>query len=257
MRCLHFLCLIACVVFAAPPNPDIDVMSETDLDPTVLRTRVKLSNEYVDRDFGGSENTTTLNFSYAFGNPARRDWSAQLDLPLVNYNAGDQANSTDATGLGDIELRILHVFDAGGVFRWGLGAQAHFNTASEPQLGDSAFRLSPALNFALQPCRSFKFQTIVQFDQSLVTDSGVPEQQALEARPAVQFDLPFSCYGYVETELSWNLKADAKLSSTLKIELGRGFGSRKEWVASMLYQTPLTESADHYSLTAGLSYVFP
>ncbi len=256
MKFLPILCLVPCFAVAAPSVPVRDVMSASGLDPTVLRSRVKVTNEYSARDFGVSENTTKLNLTYAFGNVARRDWNVQLDLPVVHNNAGDQATPTDATGLGDIELRGGHVFDGAGVFRWGLGAEAHFNTASEPQLGDGVFRLSSGLQFALQPSRSFKFQTTIQFDQSLSTDAGVPEQQRIKVKPAVQFDLPADCYGYVETELVWDLQACGRFGSKLKVELGHAFGSREQWVASIRYETPLTESSEQYTATAGLAYVF-
>ncbi|MEY4484233.1 MAG: hypothetical protein RL693_1685, partial [Verrucomicrobiota bacterium] len=146
---------------------------DTGLDPTILKSRVKLTNEYVDRDFGASKNTTKLNLAYAFGDSDLRDWTVQLDLPLVAYRAGDLTSPSDATGFGDIEMRVGHVFDRDGVFRWAAGLESQFNTASDPSLGDGVFRLSPMVAFAVEPCRAFKFQTTTQFDQSLVSETGV------------------------------------------------------------------------------------
>ncbi len=256
MKYPHFIFLLPGLAAAATPEPASNVMSKTGLDLTVLRSRVKLTNEYSDYDFGVSQNTTKLNLGYAFGSEGLRDWNVQLDLPFVDYNAGDQASPPDATGLGDIEMRILHVFDGGGFFRWGLGAEAQFNTASEQQLGDGIFRLSPAAAIALQATRSLKFQTTMQFDQSLRTEAGVPEQRSIKLKPAVQFDLPGRCYGYVETNLAWNLQEGGEFGSNVKVELGHTFGVSKEWVASVRCETPLIESSEHYALTGGISYTF-
>ena len=91
MNGMRILCLIPCLAAAAPPQPGVNVMSEIALDPAVLRTRVKLTNEYVDRYFGVSKDTTKLNLIYAFGKAARRDWNVQLDLSVVHCNAGVHA----------------------------------------------------------------------------------------------------------------------------------------------------------------------
>ena len=106
-----------------------------------------------------SKNTTKLLLSYAFGNATQREWTLQLDLPLVAHRAGDRGGAPDATGFGDIQMRIGHVFDSEGVFRWALGVETQLNTAAQNQLGDGVFRLSPGLAFVLEPSNAFKFQT--------------------------------------------------------------------------------------------------
>lgn len=227
------------------------------LDPTVLRSRVKLTNEFIAQAFDGSRNTAKLNLSHAFGRAAWRQWTVQLDVPFVSHRAGELGSAPDADGIGDIEMRIGHVFDGEGVFRWALGLEAQFNTAAQPQLGDCVFRVSPILVFALQPCREFKLQTNVQFDQSLTRETGVSEQQDLKVKPAMNLKLPAQSYAYIESELKWNLQDDQRFSAKLKFEVGRGFGARSEWVLSARYEMPLTESADDHTFTAGVAYVFP
>jgi hypothetical protein len=243
----------ACASAAPAEHAELD----PGLDPTVLHSRVKLTNEFIDRDFGISKNTTTLNLAYAFGNVARRDWTVQIDLPLVAYRAGDQAGPPDATGIGDVEMRIAHVVDGEGIFRWALGVETQLNTAAQSQLGDGVFRLSPLLAFAVEPCRAFKFQTAAQFDQSLTREAAVREQQDFKVKPALHFNLPDNFYAYVESELKWDLHDDDKFSAKLKFEIGRGFGTRGEWVLSARYEMPLTESHDQHTFVAGCSYVFP
>jgi hypothetical protein len=227
------------------------------LDPTVLHSRVKVQNEFIEQAFDGSQNTTKLLLSYAFGNAARRDWTVQLDLPLVAYRAGDLGGAPDATGLGDVEMRIGHVFDGEGHFRWGLGVETQFNTAAQDQLGDGVWRLSPVFVFAVQPGRAFKFQTTTQFDQSITREDGVSEQQDLKVKPSVTWHLPEKFYAYVESELKWDVQDDGRFGAKLKFEIGRGFGARGEWVLNARYEMPLTESSDDHTFTAGAAYVFP
>lgn len=239
---------------AAPAEP---VQPDPGLDPTVLRSRVKVTNEFIEQAFDGSKNTTKLLLSYAFGNAAQRDWTVQLDLPFVSYRTGALGGVPDADGIGDIEMRIGHVFDGEGVFRWALGVETQFNTAAQDQLGDGVWRLSPVAVFAVQPCRAFKLQTTAQFDQSLTREDGVTEQQDLKVKPSVTFHLPRKFYAYVENELKWNIQDDDRFSTKLKFELGRGFGARGEWVLSARYEMPLAESHDDHTFTAGVAHVFP
>jgi hypothetical protein len=154
-------------------------------------------------------------------------------------------------------MRVAHVFDGAGVFRWALGVETQLNTAAQDQLGDGVFRLSPLVAFALEPCRGFKFQVNAQFDQSLAHEADVSQQQDVKVRPAVTFNLPEKFYFYVESEWKWDLRTDDRFSAKLKFEIGRGFGDRSQWVLSARYEMPLTESSDQNTLTAGCSYVFP
>ena len=90
MKYLPLLCLIPWLAVAAP-QPATNAMSKSGLDPTVLRTRAKLTNEYIQRDFGVSKDTTKLSLTYAFGKKTGHDWNVQFDLSVVHCNAGVHA----------------------------------------------------------------------------------------------------------------------------------------------------------------------
>jgi hypothetical protein len=232
-----------------------DAVPNTGLDATILNSRVQLTNEFKDQEFGAAKDTATLNLAYAFGNTARPDWTGQVDLPVVHYDAG-HTGLESGTGIGDVVFRIGHVLRSEGVFRYAAGVEAEFDTAGGPPLGDGIFRLSPIVAFAVQPCRTFRFQTFAQFNQSVITETGVSEQQEIHVKPAVNFDLPHSWYFYTECEETWGLQAHGGFSSTLKFEAGRGFGVRAEWALSARCELPLTKSSDDYTVTAGCTYVF-
>jgi hypothetical protein len=233
-----------------------DAVPNTGLDATVLNSRVALTNEFKDQEFGAAKDTATLNLAYAFGNTARPDWTVQVDLPVVHYDAGNIKGVESGSGIGDIEFRIGHVIHSEGLFRYAAGVEAEFDTAGGPPLGDGIFRLSPIVAFAVQPCSTFKFQTFVQFNQSLITETGVSEEQEIHLKPAVNFSLPAACYFYTECEEVWALQAHGQFSSTLKFEIGRGFGARGEWALSARCEIPLTTSSDDYTVTVGCTYVF-
>ena len=242
--------------FSSSVSESADAAPDTGLDPTILNSRVALSNEFKAQDFGAIKDTATLNLAYAFGNAVRRDWTVQLDLPVVHYDAGHLTGVNSGTGIGDIETRVGHVFRSEGLFRWAAGVEAEFDTAGGPPLGDGIFRLSPIFAFVMQPCRTFKFQTFVQFNQSFITETGVSEEQEIHIKPAVNFDLPRSWYVYSECEEVWGLQRHGNFSATAKVEVGRGFGVRGEWALSARCEVPLTKSADDYTVTAGCTYTF-
>jgi len=177
-------------------------------------------------------------------------------LPVVHYDAGHLTGVNSGTGIGDIETRIGHVFRSEGFFRWAAGVEAEFDTAGGPPLGDGIFRLSPIVAVVMQPCRTFKFQTFVQFNQSFITEAGVSEQQEIHLKPSINVDLAHSWYVYSECEEVWGLEAHGNFSATAKVEVGRGFGPRGEWALSARCEVPLTTSSDNYTVTVGCTYVF-
>jgi hypothetical protein len=237
-------------------SEDADASANKGLDPTVLQTHMSLSNEFKDQEFGAAKDTLTLNLSYAFGNKARPDWTAQLDLPVVYYDAGHLTGVNSGTGIGDVETRIRHVFRSEGIFRYAAGIEAEFDTAGGPPRGDGIFRLSPIVAFAVQPCRTFKFQTFVQFNQSFFTETGVSEEKEIHLKPAITIVLPDNWYAYTEFEETWGFQAHGEFSSTAKFEVGRSFGARDAWVLSARCELPLTSSSDNYTVTVGCTYVF-
>jgi hypothetical protein len=234
---------------------ETDAIPDVGLDPTILSSRVALSNEFKDQEFGAAKDTLTLNLAYAFGNPARRDWTVQVDLPVVGYEAGG-TGSESGTGIGDIEFRVGHVIHGEGIFRCAAGVEAEFDTAGGPPLGDGIFRLSPIVALVVQPCPTFKFQTFLQFDQSLRTETGVSEEQEIEVKPAVNFGLPNNWYLYSEFEETWSFRPHGGFSSTAKFEVGHSFGRRGEWALSARCEIPITTSSDDYTVTVGCTYVF-
>jgi hypothetical protein len=237
------------------PN-ETDAVPDPGLDATVLHSRVTLSNEFNDQEFGVAKDTLSLNLAYAFGHRARPDWTMQVDLPVVHYDAGHVRGGESATGFGDVAFRIGHVLRSEGLFRYAAGVEAEFDTAGGPPLGDGIFRLSPVVAFAVQPCRAFKFQTFVQFNQSLITEAGVSEEQEIHLKPAVNFALPASCYFYAECEETWGFQSHGGFSSTLKFEIGHGLGARGQWVLSARCELPLTSSSDDYTVTTSCTYTF-
>ncbi len=255
---IHFRSLAGFLVLCASSALRVIAAEPIEVDPgldtTVLHSRVRLGNEFIDRDDGASKNTTKLSLAYAFGRTSQRDWSIQLELPLVAVRGGAGGS---ATGFGDASVRLVHVVDPTGVFRWAAGVETQFNTAAQDQLGDGVFRVSPLLGFALQPSATWKFQTVMQFDQSLTRESGVSEQQELKLMPSLQCDLPNGFFAFTETELKWNLRDNNAFGAKLKFEIGRGFGSHDQWVMSARYEVPLTESDDEHTFSVGFAYVFP
>jgi hypothetical protein len=235
---------------------DSDAFPKTGLDPTVLNSQVSLTNEFKDQELDAAKDTLTLNLSYAFGNKARPDWTAQVDLPVVHYDAGRNKGVGSSSGFGDLEMRVGHVIRAEGIFRYAAGLEAEFDTGGGPNRGDGIFRLSPIVAFAIQSTRTFKFQMFVQFNQSLWTDSGTSRETEIHLKPAVNVALPDHWYAYTEFEEEWALQSHGAFSATAKFEIGRSFGAHDQWVLSARCEIPITSSSDDYTVTAGCSYVF-
>src|SRR6266536_3083397 len=78
----------------------------------------------------------------------RQDWAVRLKVPFV-YNRSDEASGlADIGGLGDIEVATGTAFRLSNSWRTGGGIELHADTASNPALGDSVWRLHPSWSVA-------------------------------------------------------------------------------------------------------------
>src|ERR1700720_1274496 len=115
---LGTLCICACLHFGGPANSSFAQLNaieqpaesaeaiDNDLDPTVIHSRLRVANEFTDREAGAGQNKTTFSGTYGCGLREQNGWRLTLSVPVVDYNAGRVSGSHDASGLGDIELLL-------------------------------------------------------------------------------------------------------------------------------------------------------
>jgi hypothetical protein len=96
----------------------------------------------------------------------------------------------------------------------------------------------------------------VQFNQSLITETGVSEEQEIHLKPAISLALSDNWYAYTEFEETWGFERTASSVPPPSSRSAAASGARGEWVLSARCELPITTSSDDYTLTAGCTYVF-
>lgn len=80
---------------------------------------------------------------------------------------------------------------------------------------------------------------------------------SLEVGPALLKTWPHHLYSLLGYDNAWDFENDNAYGGDLKAELGRGFGSRQQWVGYVGVDVPLVRAGqDNFTVEAGLNYVF-
>ncbi len=145
--------LAARVLPAAEPSPDAAANAAEDLkqlnDQTIIQSHVWLDTEWDQFKHGAEEATWTLAGVWGWRLSDRQDWAMRFKLPFV-YDRSDEAS--------DIEVATGTAFRLSNTWRTGGGIELHADTASNPALGDSVWRLHSSWSVA---CDVTKWLTLI------------------------------------------------------------------------------------------------
>src|SRR6266508_5220424 len=137
---------------AAEPSPSPAAAAADQLkalnDQTIIQSSVWLDTEWEQYKHGAEEATWTLGGLWGSRLSDRQDWAVRLKVPFV-YDRSDEASGhADIGGLGDVEVAAGAAFRLSKTWRTGGGIELHADTASNPALGDSVWRLHSSWSVA-------------------------------------------------------------------------------------------------------------
>jgi hypothetical protein len=220
-------------------------------DPTLLAPRVLTQWEHQDLANGNSTGKVYANIREAFLLSESIAFGLQLEIPL---NWAEQAGQ-DFSGLGDLEARMGFVGRVSPTFRWGLGLNARFDTASASALGDGLFELRPTaairwdvlhwLNLGIQPEYTF-----------------TPDPKDGKNAESVQLKLPITFKinphwsGSVSYQPKWNLAKNDTPIDLLNVFATVLLGSRKKYALTMGVELPLSADSLDWKGYIGLQWFF-
>ena len=117
-------------------------------DQTIIQSNVWLDTEWDQFKHGAEEATWTLGGLWGWRVSDRQDGAVRLKVPFV-YDRSDEASGhADIGGLGDVEVATGTAFRLSKAWRTGGGIELHADTASNPELGDSVWRLHSSWSVA-------------------------------------------------------------------------------------------------------------
>lgn len=207
-RVLRALLVVCCgwlaSLHAAEPSPAAEIQQTTDStpgeiernanlkdleDPTILRRRWWLQNEFDNLDAGEYNNKLTFGYIAAGKMTDNEDWGFRLEVPVVLHNA-ESSKRSDAFGLGDIDVAAGTIFRLSDTVRTGGAMEMRMNSATHSRLGDDRWRLSPFWGVSWDISKHVRTELLFQFDFSFAEEPGVKLQRTLEVHFPTTFVLP-------------------------------------------------------------------
>ena len=201
-------------------------------DRTIIVSSVWLDTEWDQFKHGAEEATWTLGGLWGWRVSDRQDWAVRLKVPFA-YERSDKASGhADIGGLGDIEVAAGTAFRLGDRWRTGGGIELHTDTASNPALGDSVWRLHSGWSIARDVTDWFTLAPTAEYSHSITEEHNVAPQRYLELSLPAIFILPYD----------WSI--DAKYKANINFENGeRWTHTVNAGVAKRLSNVPVVLSA--------------
>jgi hypothetical protein len=160
-------------------------------DRTIIESSVWLDSEWDQFKHGAEKARWTLGGLWGWHVRDRQDWAVRLKVPLV-YDRSDEASGhADIGGLGDIEIATATAFRLSNAWRTGGGIELHADTASNPALGDSVWRLHSLWAVARDVATWLTVTPTAEYSHSIAEEHNVAPQRYLELSLPSTFILPY------------------------------------------------------------------
>jgi hypothetical protein len=159
-------------------------------DQTIIQSSAWLDTEWDHFKHGAEKATWTLAGLWGWHVRDQQDWALRFKLPIV-YDRSDEASShADIGGLGDIEIATGTAFRLSNTWRTGGGIELHADTASNPALGDSVWRLHSSWSVAHDVTSWLTLTPTAEYSHSVAEEHDVQPQRYLELSLPTTFILP-------------------------------------------------------------------
>ncbi len=162
------------------------------------------------------------------------------------------------TGLGDLRLANIAVFEAGQRILWGVGGSLVFPTASTPETGQGKWQAGPAAAIAITP-ENWLVGVLAQNPISFAGDPNRPPVNALYLTPFAVYQLGRGWFIRSQPQIIFNWKSGRQVLP-LDLGVGRVFTIGRQDVN--LFVEPFWNishdgPAPRYGITFGMSLLYP
>jgi hypothetical protein len=193
--------LLVTLVLLAPPvsltaaQESVDSTTAADQlkalrDQTIIQSSAWLDTEWDQFKHGAEKATWTLAGLWGWHVRVQQDWALRFKLPFV-YDRSDEASGhADIGGLGDIEVGTGTAFRLSNAWRTGGGIELHADTASNPALGDSVWRLHSSWSVANDVTNWLTLTATAEYSHSIAEEHDVQPQRYLELSLPATIILP-------------------------------------------------------------------
>ena len=160
-------------------------------DQTIIQSSVWLDTEWDQFKHGAEEATWTLGGLWGWRVSDRQDGAVRLKVPLIYDRSDESSGRADMGGLGDVEVAAGTAFRLSKTWRTGGGIELHADTASNPALGDSVWRLHSSWSVAHDVTNWLTLTPTAEYSHSVAEEHDVASQRYLELSLPITFILPY------------------------------------------------------------------
>jgi hypothetical protein len=160
-------------------------------DQTIIQSRVWLDTEWDQFDGGAEKATWTLVGLWGWHIRDSQDGALRFKVPFVYDRSDDSSGHADVGGSGDIEIAAGTAFRLSNTWRTGGGIELHTDTASNPALGDSVWRLHSSWTVAHDVTNWLTLAPTAEYSHSVAEEHDVEPQRYLELSLPATIILPY------------------------------------------------------------------
>ena len=213
--------LLALAVTARADNETDTEDLKAQEDPTILRRRVWLDQEWNHYKDNSNNIEETLGGVWSWRISAKQEWAIRLKVPLEVQVAGGSPGDRDLWGLGDIKLGTGTAFKLSDTWRAGFGLEMRFPSATGDDLGDDVWRLQEMPAIAWDVTSWLTLSPSAEINQSVAREHGGSPQNYIEIFFPATFILPDNWSVTPRYEAKVNFEDDNRWSSSGKLTIAK------------------------------------
>jgi hypothetical protein len=184
----------AAVVLLAAEQAPVDPTTAAELkalrDQTIIESRISVDTEWNHFDGGAEEVKWTLAGLWGWRVREGQDGALRFKMPFVYDRSDESSGHADIGGIGDIEVGAGTAFRLSDRWRTGGGIELHADTASNPALGESMWRLKPAWGIAHDFTNWLTVTFNAEYNQSIAEEHNAQPQRYVELSLPTTLILP-------------------------------------------------------------------
>jgi hypothetical protein len=224
-------------------------------DQTIVQSRVFIDTEWDQFDDGAEKAKWTLAGLWGWHVRDHQDWAVRLKVPFV-YNRSDASlGHADAGGIGDIEVATGTAFRISDRWRTGGALELHTDTASNPALGDSMWRLRPVWGVAHDVTNWLTLTFNAEYNYSIAEEHNAPPQRYIELSLPATFILPYDWAIITNYKAKVNFENGDRWTYTVDTGVAKRL-SRAPVVLSATLEKQLDGSNKKFQVNLTMTYYF-
>ena len=246
-------------IFAAEMPTESDAAAVEQLkalnDRTIIVSRVWLDTEWDQFKQGAEKATWTLGGLWGWRAREQQDWAVRLKVPFVYHRSDEASGHTDIGGMGDIEVATGTAFRLSDRWRTGGGIELHADTASNPALGDSMWRLKPFWGVARDVTDWLTLTFNAEYNYSIAEEHNAPPQRYIELSLPTTFILPHDWSIGTNYKAKVDFENRDRWTHTVDIGVAKRL-SNAPVVLSAILEKPLNGGAKKFQVNFTMTYYF-